>query len=239
MRTLILAILLFVPGMALADSPQVANDLCSTTLAKAPVDCNTKAGTNKLVEITDSDTVTLGDTVAGSGGNTVLAWCQGTTCTVTGNDSPTGGGQPFFHGTVGATIAVTGHASNYTLGDTTWAEVVDTTGEFAVGPADEVCYTGAGLTNARLTFVASFDSDGASANTTTLSFGVAATPVANGDETGEIWTRTHATASSVGMGSMLIVTTLATNDCIGILFLASSADDVTFSSGTLTVEGPP
>lgn len=67
--------------------------------------CGAKASTNSLIIFSDSDTIQVGDTVAGSGGNAVLAYCVGATnCyVVTGDEIPTSSA---LTGTTAATFTV-------------------------------------------------------------------------------------------------------------------------------------
>jgi hypothetical protein len=61
--------------------------LCSSTFALRATECGVTASQQRLVIITDSTVTGPGETVAGSGANTVLAWCSGTTCRVAGDDT--------------------------------------------------------------------------------------------------------------------------------------------------------
>jgi hypothetical protein len=147
-----------------------------------------------------------------------------------------------FHGEIGSAGAITGNNATYVLADVNWSEVVDTNSVFAVsGGDDEVCYSGASLTNVTIRMALSFSSDGVASNTTTTAIGVAVTGLGDGDETGEVWVRDHGgAANSIGMGALEIVTDLAQDECIGILFQSddggdSPGDDITYNNGTVTV----
>lgn len=143
-----------------------------------------------------------------------------------------------YNAEVGAGGAVTGPDGTYAVADTEWVEIYDQYTEFANGAGDdEFCYSGAGLSNVIIRADFSFSSDAAGAALATFVFGIAATAVANGDETGEIMVRVHDldTANESIGGSLQILTSLAKNDCVALLFDNDNGDDVIVSNGTVTV----
>jgi hypothetical protein len=149
----------------------------------------------------------------------------------------TAGGRILYHGEIADPGAVASAVGTYTLADVGWSEVVDICGVFDTVPAsgDEVCYRGAPRSNVSIRLALSFSSDNAAARVSTTAIGAGETQIADGDEIGTIWLRTHAGSSGTGMGPLEVITDLATNDCIGILFDTDAGTNMTYNNGTITI----
>jgi hypothetical protein len=91
-RFLVFLTALLFAGGAWAQVAAGPGRICSSTFAARAAACGVMANVNRLMRITDSDTVALGATIAGGGANEVLAYCEGTTCYVAGDDAPVSGG---------------------------------------------------------------------------------------------------------------------------------------------------